>query len=198
MCQLQTGQHFSTRSLPKVKKACTNCFRCGRNSCVYSVPARDELLWTQAPLRCITALQHCLATLPCITALHHCLASEQPCLTCKEALKCNVPLRVAPGKHCLQLQQEYQLTRRLRPCRASHHVHGTSTNVFCFNAFRECNATKALSELQEHGLQPLVSTEAVRLWQGVGETHWRLPTLSGDSNVVRLLCACSDAGGKGL
>jgi len=60
------------------------------------------------------------------------------------------------------------------------------------------SATKALSKLQKHGLQPLVRTEAIRLWQGVGEACWGLSILSGDGNAVRLLCACSDAGVEGF
>ena len=39
--------------------------------------------------------------------------------------------------------------------------------------------------------------EAVRLEQGMGEACWSIPTLPGDSNAVRLMYACSNAGEEG-
>ena len=78
LCQLQIGKHFSTRCLPKLKNSCTTCFGCGCS--IQFLPEMHRSCTT-----CCGSRQPCLASLPCTTAL-------QPCLTCKEALKCNMPM----------------------------------------------------------------------------------------------------------
>lgn len=100
----------------------------------YSVPARDasilhHLLWIQAALPCITALHHSLATM---FDMQRGLEMQYANVSCTRQAVCGaLPAATATAGASAD--------KAARPYRASHHVHGTSMNIFCLNASREYN-----------------------------------------------------------